>query len=100
VRKPAPVLVVAVAAAVALGVALISAPADANQGKKPPPTAGQKATWIADARSAVKLSFPSIAAFLWFDSQAAGLDWRIDSSPTSLSAFKALALDRYFHARP
>ncbi|HEX7522346.1 MAG TPA: glycosyl hydrolase [Acidimicrobiia bacterium] len=62
-------------------------------------TAGQKAAWIADAQAAVKQSFPAIAAFLWFDSQSSGHDWRIDSSATSLSAFKTLALDPYFRTR-
>ena len=62
-------------------------------------TPGQKATWITDTQSAIKQSFPAIAAFLWFDSQANGNDWRIDSSATSLQAFQALALDPYFRTR-
>ena len=48
----------------------------------------------------MKQSFPAIAAFLWFDSQAYGNDWRIDTSTTSLAAFQALALDPYFRTRP
>ena len=63
-------------------------------------TSGQKATWITEAGSAVKQSFPAIAAFLWFDSQAYGNDWRIDTSTTSLAAFQDLALDPYFRTRP
>ncbi len=62
-------------------------------------TAGQKATWITGAAWAVKKGFPAIAAFMWFDSQAGGNDWRIDSSTTSLAAFQALALDPHFRTR-
>ena len=63
-------------------------------------TAGRKAAWIDDARNAMKAEFPSVAAFVWFDTQKRGFDWRIDSSPSSMAAFQALAFDPYFHTRP
>jgi Glycosyl hydrolase family 26 len=57
---------------------------------------GQKAQWISEARRAVRSSFPSIAALLWFDTVKDGNGWRVDSSATSLAAFRSLALDPYF----
>lgn len=63
-------------------------------------TEDRKAAWINDARRATETKFPAVAAFVWFDTRKQGLDWRIDSSPSSLAAFQALGLDPYFHTRP
>lgn len=62
--------------------------------------AGQKAKWINDAATAMQRRFPSVAAFVWFDTQKNGLDLRIDSSASSLEAFRSLALNPYFRTRP
>ena len=62
--------------------------------------AGQKATWINDAATATQRKFSSVAAFVWFDTQKNGLDFRIDSSASSLEAFRSLALNPYFRTRP
>lgn len=61
--------------------------------------AGQKATWINDAAAAMPQQFPSIAAFVWFDTQKNGLDFRVDSSASSFQAFRSLALNPYFRTR-
>lgn len=59
---------------------------------------GSKPAWIDDARAWIK-THTAIRAFVWFDHRSsAKRDWRIDSSPESLSAFKALASDPTFAA--
>lgn len=60
-------------------------------------TGGNKNAWIADAEGWIK-SHGGVRAFVYFDTDqsSSGLDWRIDTSPSSLSAFKALATDPYF----
>jgi hypothetical protein len=63
------------------------------------PTPAAKAAWIADAQRAVTTRFPAVAAVVWFDARKAPFDWRIDSSPAALAAFRALATDPYFGAR-
>ena len=61
------------------------------------PTAEGKGSWITSARNNMKQSFPSIAAFVWFDAAKHGNDWRINSSRSSEAAFAALAHDPYFN---
>lgn len=47
---------------------------------------GDKAQWIRDAFAST--DFPRVRALVYFDeNSAAGCDWRIDSSPSSLTAF-------------
>ena len=67
---------------------MIAETASAEQG-------GDKAQWIADAASRLKSSFPSVAAFLWFNVNKE-TNWRVDSSSSALSAFKTMAADPYF----
>jgi hypothetical protein len=55
-----------------------------------------KAQWIADSAAARKLQFPSIAAFVWFDSNHSPDDYRVNSSPAALSAYGVVAADPYF----
>lgn len=64
-------------------------------------TGGDKAAWIADAAAWMK-SHPAVAAFVWFDTNqsSSGLDWRVDSSSTSLSAYRTVANDTYFSGLP
>jgi hypothetical protein len=60
-----------------------------------------KAQWIYDAANAMKNSFPSIAAFVWWDSVSpkTGIDWRITTSTGSLSAYRTVANYSYFRTR-
>jgi hypothetical protein len=60
---------------------------------------GDKAAWIEQARSWVK-SHRAVHAFVWFDTNrsSTGIDWRVDSSPASLDAFRRLARDPFFGA--
>lgn len=51
---------------------------------------GDKAAWIASARSSLARRFPAIKALVWFDSNKE-TDWRVNSSPQALSSFLALA---------
>jgi hypothetical protein len=56
---------------------------------------GDKAAWIQQAGAAVKAKFPGIAAFVWFHVPKEA-DWRADSSPAAMAAFRALGADPYF----
>lgn len=60
---------------------------------------GNKGAWITSAARALKARFPAVRALVWFhiDKET---DWRIDSSPSALRSFRALAADPYFRARP
>jgi endoglucanase len=59
---------------------------------------GSKRRWIADAAAAIKARFPDLVAVTWFDdNKPTETDWRVDSSPGSLSAYKAWVHDRYFN---
>ncbi len=52
---------------------------------------GNKADWITSALlTEIPHTFPHIRAVIWFDAKRQ-VDWRIDSSPSSLAAFKAAA---------
>jgi hypothetical protein len=56
-----------------------------------------KADWITELRSWVKAR-PAVKALVWFDTNdpSIGIDWRIDTSPGALAAFKSLANDPHF----
>lgn len=56
---------------------------------------GNKAAWISSTRQAIKSAFPSIGAFVWFHTDKE-VDWRANSSGSSLTAYKAMANDPYF----
>ena len=57
-----------------------------------------KAQWIRDEQSVVKQKYPAIRAMAWFNTDENGWYWRIDSSSSSLSAYKALLRDPYYQA--
>jgi Bacterial Ig-like domain/Glycosyl hydrolase family 26 len=60
---------------------------------------GDKAQWIRDAQTEMKTSMTRIKAFVWFHrgvDTSGSTDWRVDSSPASLDAYRALAADPYF----
>jgi hypothetical protein len=66
--------------------------------------AGEKMTWITDARNALKNQFPKIKAFIYFDSKTTDFttqvfDWRVDTSWGSYDAFKKFGRDWYFRQR-
>lgn len=77
---------------------------DDYAGKKPlivPETAsaevgGNKAAWIDDMHQALETRFAAIKAVVWFDINKE-TDWRIASSPPTLAAYRAMALDPYFN---
>ena len=49
---------------------------------------GDKAAWIRDAAVRIPTDYPKIKAFIWFNMNKE-TDWRVESSPASLEAFKA-----------
>jgi hypothetical protein len=57
---------------------------------------GDKGAWIDDLHQQLKTRFTAIRAVVWFDINKE-TDWRIDSSPRSLAAYQAMALDPFFH---
>jgi len=54
-------------------------------------TGGAKASWITNAFTAATNSFPRVRAIVWFNQQKES-DWRVESTSTSLSAFKSAIL--------
>jgi hypothetical protein len=56
---------------------------------------GDKATWVTDAFATQLPSyFPNIRAVVWFNRDKEA-DWRIDSSPASLAAFREILANPY-----
>ena len=51
-------------------------------------TGGSKAGWISRTFAGIALRYPRIEAVVWFDVDKE-CDWRIDSSPASLDAFRS-----------
>lgn len=51
-------------------------------------TGGDKAAWIKDAFARLTTAYPQVRAITWFNVNKE-TDWRIDSSPESLRAFRA-----------
>ncbi len=58
-----------------------------------------KAAWITDAFNKIKIEYPRIKIFTWFNINKE-LDWRVNSSPEALTAFKAAMQDPYYIASP
>ena len=50
---------------------------------------GSKAEWIADALHAASAEYPQLRGLLWFEKYDDGMDWPIESSSGSASAFAA-----------
>jgi len=48
---------------------------------------GNKAAWITDAASRMQAAYPQLRAFVWFNYNKE-TDWRVESSPASVAAFK------------
>jgi Glycosyl hydrolase family 26 len=51
---------------------------------------GSKAGWIAQLAQTIPAGFPAVAALVWFQRNKE-TDWRVNSSPSALGAFQALA---------
>jgi hypothetical protein len=60
----------------------------------------RSAAWIADARRAVATRYPTVRALVWFDTRKNHHDWRVDGRDAPARAFRALAHDPVFAARP
>jgi hypothetical protein len=50
---------------------------------------GSKAAWITDAIQSVTTEYPQVRGFLWFEKHDDGMDWPIETSPSSAAAFAA-----------
>jgi hypothetical protein len=54
-----------------------------------------KARWLQDARTVLRSRFPNIAAVVYFNADSIDdgvfFDWRVDTSPSALEAFRVLA---------
>jgi beta-mannanase len=48
---------------------------------------GSKASWISETLAAIPSEYPKIRGMLWFDTFDDGMDWPIESSSSSSSAF-------------
>lgn len=57
-----------------------------------------KDQWISDAMTKIKTEYPRLKMFVWFHINKE-LDWRINSSPEALQAFKSAIQDDYFVGR-
>jgi hypothetical protein len=58
-------------------------------------TGGDKAAWITETFKTIKSGFPKIKLFTWFNENKE-TDWRINSSPAALAAYRAAIADPYF----
>jgi hypothetical protein len=60
-----------------------------------------KPEWIRDAFAAIRSGrFPRLRSAVWWQTWSPPNDTRIDSSPDSLTAFRAAVADRFFGAKP
>ena len=55
-----------------------------------------KGQWITQMAADVKAHYPDVQALVWFDVKY-DADWRFDTSPSSLQAFKAWLADPYYN---
>ena len=60
---------------------------------------GDKAQWIKDAFTLIKEEMPQLKAIVWFNINKE-CDWRVESSPESLEAFKEVIKDPYYGSNP
>ncbi len=61
---------------------------------------GDKADWIRQGFAAIQADFPRLTAVCWFNEIASAADWRVESSPASLAAFKEVASQTVWHGQP
>jgi hypothetical protein len=65
-------------------------------------TPGRKGQWMRNMRDAIKTEFPGLRMLLYSDfdlTTTEGVNWRVDTSQSSLDGFTALARDAYFSTR-
>jgi hypothetical protein len=65
-------------------------------------TPGRKGQWMRNMRDAIKNEFPGLRMLLYSDfdlTTTEGVNWRVDTSQSSLDGFTALARDAYFNTR-
>jgi plastocyanin len=67
-------------------------------GREDPATPGRKATWIDEASTQLK-EWPDIVGVLYYDADKGCARW-VDTSPSSLASFQAMAADPYFNPPP
>jgi endoglucanase len=58
-----------------------------------------KAAWITDAFTKIKTDYPRLKLFTWFNINKE-LDWRVNSSPEALEAFRTAMEDSYYLGSP
>lgn len=59
---------------------------------------GDKAAWIRETFAAIPELFPRVRAVIWFNASKE-TDWRVNSSPTSLAAFREAAASPVYQGR-
>jgi Glycosyl hydrolase family 26 len=59
---------------------------------------GDKAAWIRTSFAAIPRELPQVRAVMWFNKNETqlGIDWRVDSSSSSLAAFRSVATSDLF----
>lgn len=57
---------------------------------------GNKAAWILDAHTQLRTRFPNVKAILWFNWNADGRDWVIESSEAAQTAMQTAVAPDYF----
>jgi hypothetical protein len=67
-------------------------------GREDPAVDGRKATWLDEASTQLK-RWPDIVGLLYFNADRGCSRW-VDSSPSSLASFRAMATDPYFSPPP
>jgi hypothetical protein len=62
---------------------------------------GSKADWIRSSFGQIPVDLPEVRAVVWFDKSeaAVGIDWRVNSSPSALAAYRAVATSAAFSGR-
>ena len=62
---------------------------------------GSKADWITQSFGRIPYDLPQIRAIVWYDENeaATGIDWRVNSSASSLAAFRKVATSKLFLGR-
>ena len=62
-----------------------------------PANPSRKPQWITSARESLKRYFPRVHAIWYFDTPGTkGCNWRLDTSPGSLDAWRRVGQDPYF----
>lgn len=79
--------------------------ADFCSAQMPSPKGDDKAGWIEDAFGRIRSDYPKIGAFIWFNENKLGVnpierDWRVDSSPESLAAYRAAIAHSHYLSEP